>query len=243
LDIDHRTLSNATNFILEADRKYTSFEFSQSPLLSAWPAVSEAYRHIYPVGAIQHIARDISEHDFLAVNFEEFVNWFKQQQGRLRNFDQERRELPEPGLLPARPRDLNCSQRNGPDVEELKIPHHGWGHRALILIKNGFQTPGAAGIQNATLKEFCQANNEGHPERLDGSPWHEMAGRIRCFRQVLLGGDRWLILYATREPVQTGAEMLHFAHRIARTLSQDACVDPDIRLFAADFGIDMKPEP
>jgi len=239
MDIDQRIFSNAVNYVLDADRRYTSFDFRRSPLLSALPAVSEVYRHIYPAGAIQRIARDTSEHDFLNVSFEEFVAWFKQQQSRLSDIEQGRGESPRDArpfsTLPAHPGESKCTQARDVDVQELRINHHGWGHRSLILVKNGFTTAGIGENENATLREFCQANNQGHPERLGASPWSEMAGKIRCFRQQLLGGDWWLILYSSQQPLLASVNMLPFAHRIAGTLSQNSCADADSRLFVADF--------
>jgi hypothetical protein len=134
IDIDQRIFSNAVSFVLEADRRYTSFDFRRSPLLSALPAVSEVYRHIYPAGSIQRIARDTSEHDFLKVSFEEFVGWFKQQQSRLGDIEQGRGEPPRDArvstTLPAHPGERKCMQARNVDVQEIedKSPRMGTPH-------------------------------------------------------------------------------------------------------------------
>jgi hypothetical protein len=235
LDIDQQTFSNAIDSVVEAGRRRDSLDL-RWPLLSADRAVGEAYRHIYPPGARGRIFDDVWHEDYERMAFDDFAGWFKQQQSRLRSF--EPMEAPSPRAETSFPDESRgrpgCEPARRVDVQELNIEHHGWGHRALIMIKSGYTREGRTGIDNAVLRGFCHPD-EGHPDGLDAPPWREMAGELQCFRRLTLGGDRWLVLYSSKPPAKTSAEMLRFARGMAQTLEADGCIAPDLRLLVINF--------
>jgi hypothetical protein len=199
------------------------------PGLAANNALREVYRHIYLPGTRERVMLDIDSNDFLRARFEDFNEWFETQQVSLRNGDTVE---PKPFSSSSQTADGVSPSASHVDVEELKLDHHGWGHKSIILIDQAYESEGIAGIENATLRALCHSHEKG--VELDREPWREMAGRLSCHRDRV-GQDRWLGLYSRAEPRATGEEMMRYAQAIAEVLKGDRRARPGLRIVVATF--------
>lgn len=203
------------------------------PLLSARRAVLEAYRYIYSTGTVERIFSDLSAEDFSEKKYDEFVAWVDRQRIDLRKTAQSASSHAEFEISPA-PVDMGSACVSKPEVKlkDLNVDHHGWGQLSLLMIRNAHKKDGADGIENTALRTFCDPNKKGADNAAD-SPWREMSGRVRCFRQTF-NQDKWLILFGETEP-QTLANMRRNAQSIADVLKRDTCVDPRLEIFVVNF--------
>jgi hypothetical protein len=232
--IDEKAFSNAISTMVEVSHERESLDL-KDPIRSAGQAVLEAYRHIYPAGTNEHIYADLSAKEFLETRFDQFSAWFKVQQNALRHVKDGRGQLspPRPPVSSPQTGAVDCASAVDAIVRELNIDHHGWGHRSIIMIRNGYKTNGAAGIENVTLRAFCLPDQNGD-DGLSAPLWREMAGRLRCFRREW-NQDRWLIFSSKKEPAETNAEMWRYAQGIAQALKMDACVNPASHVLVVTF--------
>ena len=228
--IDRSTFSDLINLILEVFRDQDSLD-SKWARLAAEPAAKEAFRHIYPPGSKGRLFVD-SPTDYASAEFDGFSSWFATQQNALRRLiastsPAERAVASPPSRVPstsAPPVEDGCAPIADVRVQELKIDHHGWGHRSIIMIKNVY--PDQAGwpyrTENAAVAALCDQDrtNSGGD------------GPIQCMR-LIVGRDRWLILSAA-DP-RAGPDLWRYARAIGKALEDDKCADPSLQLLVIDF--------
>ena len=183
--VDENVFSNAIATMMEVSHEHETLDF-KDPSRSADRAELEAYRHIYPAGTNEHIYAHLSPKDFLEARFDQFTAWFKVQQNALRHLKRGRGPLSHPLAPVSSPQTgaVDCAGVADVTVRGLNIDHHGWGHRSIIMIKNGYKTDEASGIENLRLRAFCSPDQNGD-DTLNATLWREMADRLRCFRGEL----------------------------------------------------------
>jgi hypothetical protein len=175
---------------------------------------------------------DISADDFRNTTFDEFLPWFADQLGVLRNGARDEESSPISGVGATRQHeDAACGPFPSVVPRELAVAHHGWGQSSIIGIKRGYKQRGFGGIDNDVLRGLCEGENR---ETMDATPFAEMSARIGCFRQQI-GGDHWLILFSKQEPFATGSDMAGYARAIANALKVDSCVDPHTEVIVVKF--------
>jgi hypothetical protein len=225
----------AVNEISNGLRRLESVDLSY-PMLSTNRAAGEAYRHIYPPGSMERIYFDLASQDYHDIEVDGYTNWFLDQQRNLRNVIagnvSSEGSLGEGSLPERQTEDEGCATSQDAVFQEIKIDHHGWGQRSLIMINHARRPGSTVAIKNAALQAFCDPHRTSI-DGLDSFPWTMMDGRIQCFGQVV-NQDRWLILYSVQDP-PSGEDMSRYARAIATTLRADKCVPPNLQIFVVTF--------
>jgi hypothetical protein len=206
------------------------------PMLSANRAAAEAYRHIYPPGSRERIYFDLVSQDYNTIGFEAYAGWFLEQQSGLRDLLAGKVSpavsSDDDSLSKPQSEDKECAASQDDQVQEVKIDHHGWGQRSLIMINHARRQVNRVEINNAALQAFC----DPHRDDMEGRgtfPWSEMGERIQCYGQDV-SQDRWLVLFAKVDP-PSGEDMSRFAEGIRKTLRTDKCVRPNPQIFVVKF--------
>jgi hypothetical protein len=235
--IDRLRFRDLTETIAEKARRNGSVDL-KNPSLAALLAAEEAFRHIYPPGSRERLLLDVSgsgyesANFYNSANFEEFAAWLTIQQDALRRLSGT--ASPTAATPSASSADDDCAPSAHVDVEGLKIDHHAWGHRSIILIKNVYTNrAGEFGrFETAALRALCGPTGSG-PRELGDFPWSEMASRIQCtYGQV--NRDDWTVLYAKQNPPSV-AEMPRYAQSVAKALEGDKCTHSGARVLLVDF--------
>jgi hypothetical protein len=219
--IDRSTFVEIIRSNLEILHRHELLDFKYG-YLSAMNAAEEALRHIYPPGSKARLFLRSVE-DYERADFDEFNTWFARQQAELRRLVGS--SPAESAISPALPDEEPCSPTTHLNIEELNLDHHGWGHRAIILIKNEYtRKPGWSNqMDTALLQNLC------------GPGSADTGHGIRC-RYRIVDRDRWLIFYGygTRES-PSAAEMRDYAQAIADASAENKCADPARQLLVVSF--------
>ena len=187
-------------------------------------ATREAYRHIYASGTNAQILVSLSAEDFLNAEFDAFLAWFKERQSAFLSRKDGQRPLND---------DAYCASSSDIGIQELDIDGYGWGHKAIIMVNQGFTADGSLGIGNPKLRALCPPG-DGNAGILANSPWREMVGNISCSRERL-NRDNWLILSSKEGSVSSAEEMRTYAHAIAQAVKADQCIHPALRIVLVNF--------
>jgi hypothetical protein len=186
-------------------------------------AADEALRHIYLAGTGARLSLSSPE-DYKSADFDAFDAWFARQKTSLRSMTASG-SLPDRAILSAPSDEGTCLQIPHLGVEELNIDHHGWGHRAIIMIKNAYTyKPGwSTKIENPPLRDLCEPSSTN------------LGDRLRC-QYRMVDRDRWLVVhgYGTHEPPTT-VEMRRYARAIVNTLVESMCVDSGLKVLLVNF--------
>jgi hypothetical protein len=203
-------------------------------MLSATRAAAEGYRYIYSQDSREQMYFELASQDYHAIRFDGFADWLLEQQSALR-------KVLAGGAVPTGVDSVSdppsesdeCIAPQDDGIHEVKIDHHGWGQRSLILIRNARRKAQGVEIENVDLRAFC----DPHRTNMDGLsefPWAEMNNRIQCFGQRV-SSDLWLVLFSRQDP-PSGEDMSRFATGIMKALREDTkCVRPSQQMFVVEF--------
>jgi hypothetical protein len=192
-------------------------------------AAIEVFRQLYADGTPEKIAVTLDASDFAAIRYEDFLTWYRGFSDRLAGTTSPLNSVAGANAVASQ---NICKVRPGPMVRQLDIDRRGGGHKAILVIDQGYSGSGAGGIANAALRELCPpyAADKKAPSFLPD----RLAGRMSCVRDGL-GDDRWLVVYSSKPPVATLSEMTALAESLAPALGGETCSDTRARIYVANF--------
>ncbi|WJR76506.1 hypothetical protein [Bradyrhizobium sp. NP1] len=186
----------------------------------------EAYRELYASGTPEKLILSLNEGDYAGVRYDDFLAWYQSVVARLAGAS---------GASAAVQNDVGpphvCKVRPGPMIQQLDIARSGRGHKAILLIDQGYSV--SKDIANPVLRDLCDSHY--HPEvKMPGIVPDHLANSIACTRQYF-GDDNWLVVYSDEQPVATLPEMRTLAEAIASALVGETCSDVRARIYIANF--------
>jgi hypothetical protein len=216
--LDVRLFSTTVESIVKA-KEQLNIEKPTYLSLGLRRATLEVYRTIYAEGTPENMLVSLDKRDLQSVQFDEFVAWYE----KLRSPEKLVTESSGPVMQ------RKCEPGSTSIVQQLDLAQSGWGHKAIILIDQGYSENGPEGIPNADVRELCT------PGRTDKKPFGASPEPgLNCAREHL-GADKWLVVYSNKQPVATVHEMKQLAEGIADSLRDEPRCESRPRLLLGTF--------